>query len=265
MTDKNQENNKKTPLIGLGTAILVVGTVLALFSPVFFTRALTSISYATTGQIGDTIGGLTAPVIGIMGAVLVFLALVAQVRANEQVQKQIKDQKKDDWEQEAFDSLFAIFRQVLADLDSVAIVRDESWGSSTARMTGEIQPQFVTYSGVRGLRKVLDRTAREHCARIRDEPGGDEFTYEKEFIWIQDVLGVFQILLQRLKTVELSLPDRETLTSLIKHLFQSRISNLLPSKCPACEEDHHHFPDDFCNAVESLRTNIKELDSIIRK
>ena len=48
---------------------------------------------STTGQIGDTIGGTTAPFIALVAGFLTFVAFWAQLRANEQVRDQFKIQQ----------------------------------------------------------------------------------------------------------------------------------------------------------------------------
>lgn len=47
-------------------------------------------SFTNSGQIGDTIGGTTAPFIGLLSAVLVYRALQAQIKANEIITKQFQ-------------------------------------------------------------------------------------------------------------------------------------------------------------------------------
>ena len=44
--------------------------------------------FRTNGQIGDTIGGITAPVVGLISAILVYLSFTAQVRANRIIQQE---------------------------------------------------------------------------------------------------------------------------------------------------------------------------------
>ena len=45
------------------------------------------------GEIGDTIGGLTAPVIGLLNAVLLYLTLREQFEFNEKQKKSVKEVK----------------------------------------------------------------------------------------------------------------------------------------------------------------------------
>jgi len=50
-------------------------------------------NFSETGQIGDTVGGITAPFMNLIGAFLVFFALQAQVKANELIQDQIDNDR----------------------------------------------------------------------------------------------------------------------------------------------------------------------------
>jgi len=47
---------------------------------------------SATGAIGDTIGGLTAPISGFLGSILIYLAFRAQIKANAIVQNEIRIQ-----------------------------------------------------------------------------------------------------------------------------------------------------------------------------
>lgn len=72
--------------------ILVVGIIIILIAPTILTQpAIKSIwNFSETGSIGDTIGGITTPFIGLLGALLVFLSFKQQIKANEKLEKQIK-------------------------------------------------------------------------------------------------------------------------------------------------------------------------------
>ena len=70
--------------------ILLVLVVIILIFPVLLTLpAIGKIfNFSTTGQIGDTIGGITAPFINGLAAILVFIAFKAQIKANELLKHQ---------------------------------------------------------------------------------------------------------------------------------------------------------------------------------
>ncbi|WP_245537675.1 hypothetical protein [Sediminispirochaeta smaragdinae] len=56
---------------------------LSIVAPYLLTRPSSNISFSNTGQIGDTIGGLTAPVLAILGSFLTFMAFYIQYTANK--------------------------------------------------------------------------------------------------------------------------------------------------------------------------------------
>jgi len=56
--------------------------------PLILTRDIGGVSFVGKGEIGDTIGGITAPFLSFFGSILVYLALRAQIDANEQIKDQ---------------------------------------------------------------------------------------------------------------------------------------------------------------------------------
>ena len=66
-------------------AILILGTILIFVSLYIFTRpaVFPGWDFSSTGQIGDTIGGITGPIINLIGAFLVYISYQAQIKANK--------------------------------------------------------------------------------------------------------------------------------------------------------------------------------------
>ncbi|TZF98427.1 hypothetical protein FW781_00405 (plasmid) [Chryseobacterium panacisoli] len=70
--------------------IILASSILFTFiAPLIFTLKLNFIDFTETGQIGDTIGGITAPFINILNAVLIYIAFTEQLKANNLLKKQI--------------------------------------------------------------------------------------------------------------------------------------------------------------------------------
>lgn len=57
------------------TIIIILGIIFTLFAPYAFTQCSSFIYFGRPNEIGDTIGGITAPIIGIMGALLLYLTI----------------------------------------------------------------------------------------------------------------------------------------------------------------------------------------------
>lgn len=73
--------------------ILIAGLVILVSAPILATSLYTGINFTKTGEIGDTIGGITAPIAHLIGAFLVFISFKTQIRANEIQQKALKKEK----------------------------------------------------------------------------------------------------------------------------------------------------------------------------
>ncbi|WP_258100280.1 hypothetical protein [Marinoscillum pacificum] len=65
--------------------LLIIALVIAIISPWVLTREaiFKVLDLSGKGEIGDVIGGLTAPVINIVAAYLVYLAFKEQKKAND--------------------------------------------------------------------------------------------------------------------------------------------------------------------------------------
>lgn len=85
---KNFSENK-TEII-LITIIIITGII---FFPWLFTQSFFSVyNFSKTGQIGDTIGGITSPFINGIGAILVYIAFKEQVNSS----KSAREEKRTD-------------------------------------------------------------------------------------------------------------------------------------------------------------------------
>lgn len=91
----SKEESEIDKTLGQARLLLIIGVIIIFLAPWIFTRNWCLPSFESTGPIGDTIGGITAPFLNLIGATLVFFALKAQVKANQLVQNQIKADELD--------------------------------------------------------------------------------------------------------------------------------------------------------------------------
>lgn len=76
------------------SGIIILLIVIILFIPYLFTRSVFSdFNFSETGQIGDTLGGITSPFINGLSAILVFIAFKEQKRSNDILVSEINSQK----------------------------------------------------------------------------------------------------------------------------------------------------------------------------
>ncbi len=88
------ENNSQSTSIKetLKIFVTISGILLIIVSPWLFVQLR---EFKDTGEIGDTIGGITSPLVGLLGAILVYFALKEQIKANEMTRDQFSKQDRD--------------------------------------------------------------------------------------------------------------------------------------------------------------------------
>lgn len=87
----NKRTNSFIIYILLFIAVLLI--VISPVAPFVFTSFYSGIVFTETGQIGDTIGGIMNPFIGISAVIVTGLAFYMQYQANDLVRKQFEIQK----------------------------------------------------------------------------------------------------------------------------------------------------------------------------
>lgn len=84
------KNNKTFDTLSwwlIGVAIILA--LFAFFSPLIFTRP-GIVDFSSTGEIGDTIGGIMNPFVGMASIIVMFLAFYMQFKANKMMQSQFE-------------------------------------------------------------------------------------------------------------------------------------------------------------------------------
>lgn len=85
--------------INLIFGLLILTTFIA---PIVLTQS-SFIDFTNTGQIGDTIGGLTAPFLNLLGAILIYSTFKEQIKANAQTKKELA--QREDAEKERLNKI----------------------------------------------------------------------------------------------------------------------------------------------------------------
>ena len=101
-------------------AIMIV-VIIVIISPFIFTRPAICewFNYSSTGEIGDTIGGTTAPIIGLLSVILLYITLKKQIQADECQGERLVEQEKimrDEQFKSTFFNLLAEQRDLLHSL-----------------------------------------------------------------------------------------------------------------------------------------------------
>lgn len=147
--------------------LLMLGGLSMLVAPALFTLpALTSrFDFSASGQIGDTIGGITAPIINFVGALLVYLAFKEQQSANKFQFNSLKKEKEERTQDLIFDTALAELNWIADKYDQISFegvqgpeVINLVWKTISASSTTinfPTQRIILFYSQLIGLKGLL--------------------------------------------------------------------------------------------------------------
>lgn len=218
-------------------------------APFIFTRDWGFISFIGTGEIGDTIGGITAPITGLIGAVLVFFALKAQIDANQLIFDQFEFQKKEE-------EYRRLYQFISIQIDTVrSDIRDISHNST--RTQGEMRENI----------NLIGSAAISHTLYLASEINQNHT--EKDIYTDFPNLSLIKIILQRLSDLtekienfKLKIEDQKYLIDLVQYTyltklkpyldkFQDKRMSLAPP-CNNCGKNHSGIPEDIYELYDYL-------------
>lgn len=252
MDDKREQINQT---LGRAKWFLGLGIIVILIMPFLLTRDyfIAKFNFSTTGQIGDTIGGITAPFLNLIGAFLVFYALKAQVTANELIQIQIdKDSEAKECENEA-QNLNQLYSYLT---ESINGFRFKTLPTYQLMNIDDIETE-VEYSGGEAFYHLFSQI-RCHYHGTQDELHSNQSVSE-----LLSILNVMDLLLNKLTSTRSK--NKEILTTLIKHLFEYKIvtrirdadeEKLQVYYCDNCL-CNHGLPDELRNLIVQIRKKLK--------
>lgn len=147
--------------------VLLFGVFIALISPYLLTRPsyfTKGFDFTTSGQIGDTIGGLTSPIINLISALLIYFSFREQNKANEIQKIAIHAESIKTEQQREIDFLTRQIELVDSKLDSfeylektklTSVERNNVTGSNRTESEG-----IAVYKGANGIMLYISELLR---------------------------------------------------------------------------------------------------------
>lgn len=244
----SKEKNKLTKTDKYAMGLLSLGVILLLVLPWAFTRSGAEwLSFRDTGPIGDTIGGVTAPFMSLIGGGLVYLALREQIRANKIITDQFEQrEQKDD-----FQFLLAEIQSINTDIQNLSFVP----------LAKDRSKDFDRVSGKLAIEQYLHTTLPK--SSIYTPPQLTE-----ELMQIFDMFS--QICLLFINT-ELSLRQRNYISSKIFIVFRINIESKFNwtiyrmsrtvNECDHCGEKHGYISCQLFHHFDYTRNEIARLNA----
>jgi hypothetical protein len=235
---------------------VLIGIFLCIIAPIIATQKVfwKSFDFSETGQIGDTIGGITAPIVNIIGAILVFYALKAQIEANSLIQDQFDEQKEEELKRKKLAYITEQVNIIRADLNDFIF----TYRNNNLR---------YNYSGADGIYEFLKS--------IKD--GGNHYEDYQEFLnknpKINELTNLLKIIKNQIgiiKSEDISTTDKNYFLSLIDYQYNSKIQQSIrvfskyklseQETCGGCNQKHG-IPDEIFYECELIETKLTDFRS----
>lgn len=247
-----RDNCKKGNLdLKIAIAFICLGILVIIFMPMLLTKEsiFPLADFSTTGQIGDTIGGITAPFLSLVGSVLVFLALKSQIRANQI----IEDQRKKDNEAKNLNQLFHYINENVNNFTFVTLPKHHLHNADE---------EPTELSGARAFYKLFDQVVSKFHEKQED------LDTNPSIIELFDILKSISDLISQIEDSEA--PNSKLLKDLIHQLFFYKITARVTSlnegdlgifDCEECKKQHG-TPKWIKNLIIQIRESLLKLAKI---
>jgi len=215
---------KSTPKI-----ILIVGIIFAVISPVLFTMLshFECFDFTNTGQIGDTIGGLTSPIINLISAIIIYYSFNEQLKANQIQVSALNDEKirlNNEKEYNYISILLIELEKRIDNFEYYDEFRPKTIEAQISLNKGVVVNQRTLYRGVNALTFFV-KYAQDRWGMFFRKPNDYdlmEIPYFPEFYFI--INEVKYIITEIQSTKHLDTESKEKLLSRTKFLFKCKLN-----------------------------------------
>lgn len=236
--------------------IFVIFGIIILAIPYFLTMESGFVSFSNTGEIGDTIGGITAPFLGFFGSILVYLALKAQIDANEQVRLQFEKQENEGLINNRVDFLKT----------KISILREEINDFYFSYMDDQVKgnPQKYNYQGSQAIHKLLINSKNNYYGKKIKTP----YELEPKLLELKALLVYFrQTTSEVISDSIINKNIKNEYKNILEFIFESKLRgsfNIMEQyksehneSCPENCGNFHGIPSDLFDIVNEIKILIK--------
>lgn len=249
-------------VLGRAKGLLLIGSLVIIFMPFLLTRKFIceEFDFSETGQIGDTIGGITAPFMTLIGSFLVFFALKAQVTANELIQKQIdkdNEEKAEESEEQNLNKLYSYL------IDSINSFNFMTLPKEQLKNLENIETN-IEYKGGAAFYHLFSQI-RCHYHGSQEQLNENQAVSE-----LLSVLKIMNLLLDKLSISKIN--NKEILITLIHHIFNYKITARIRHEeeewwelkfCDTCL-CKHGLPNDLKNLIVEIKLKLHNFQHTLK-
>lgn len=225
-----QSTSQNNTLKNARTWILIaIGLIILVLSILTLLELWNRLNYFQTSSVGETIGGICSPIVGLLTAILLFYALMEQVKANSLAQLQIMNHQNKELLQNESAEIHRLYNSLTGIIDrfSYCSLKSEEFGS---------KPYL---QGSEAIYKLFEDLY------YNDHLTPEELSSHPKITELKSMLEICNAILERLKTSTIA--EKEALTVLTKHQLRYRI-------CPQLHpsDNSRGLPSDIVVLIKNL-------------
>ena len=210
--------------------VLVIAGAICMFLIPFLLSLSGKYTLDEKGKIGDAIGGVTAPLSSLIGSILVFLALRAQILANITTQAQIHDQMVEEQRKKEVIYVSDLYKYFLNSIQSF---------------------ETKYYKGHKAIMKIMSLLAQSEKRYAHDESR----LYYGTAAELLSILQLGKQLLEQVNNSSVAEQDVKYFKSLVRHHYDSFIlpylaQNSDKKSCEICGEMHNGLPMKMLSVIQ---------------
>jgi len=236
------EDNNKVNLYAKWT--LIIGVVLTLFLP-FSIHLFNLDEIRKYGTVGDTIGGITSPISQLIGSILIYLALKAQLDANKIIQNQVNEDNKKSIVRHDLEQIHELYSFFQNNIKSFSYER-------------ELDKSKNILFGKRAI-KLFFEDLEEMNVNIHSDDDILKIDGVREIL---SIINSAKLILQKNKNSNLPNEDKDFYNTLIYHEL---VFSIFPAKeiekedplelkkCTVCEIYHGNYPPLIFHKIQELK------------
>jgi hypothetical protein len=239
MTFKNSENTIVISLLIIGTLLTIVVPLMLPLLPLGHLRDF--------GTIGDAFGGIANPMAQIVGFVLLYRALRAQINANSILQIQINAENSKEMQRRGVKHVHELYTFLENNINSF---------SYEAKFEGASGMQVL--HGRRAIRCFIDDIEDMNI----DLHNAEQLLQQDGVREILSILRIAENIFDRIIHADIDENDRLFYIDLMKHELTFSIfpytdldesANLKPKICEECNEPHGNYPPLIFDKLQQLK------------
>ena len=235
----NSENNIVSGLLITGTLLTIIVPLMLPLLPLEHLR--------DSGSIGDAFGGIANPIAQIVGFVLLYLALRAQLNANSILQLQINAENSKEMQRRGVKHVHELYTFLENNINSFSY-EDKFEGSNGMQ---------VLY-GRRAIRCFIDDIEDMNI----DLHNAEQLLQEDGVREILSILRIAENIFDKISQADIDEKDKSFYIDLMKHELVFSIfpytdldesANLKLETCPECHKPHGNYPPLIFDKLQQLK------------